>query len=465
MTRRAERDGILSGLRTAATSSAAGYVVVFCAMTVFTVSCFRVGLERYRIFRAGVDDGIFMQVLTSALDGFHARAEGDFNHLSVHFSPILFLIAPIATVTHSAVALIAIQSFAGSLVALPLFLIARKRMPVYLAAAAASITLLYPPLVGVMTGDFHEHAFTPAAVAWTLWAVDAGRFWPALLCGMTALCVKEDVPVIFLIDGLLAGSWFYYRGDFARSKLCFILAFGGAMTLVAYFTLLIPLLHVPFAYQSFHFYNGSAATSPAGFAGPGDPIRWRYVLLVLAQLCFLPLLSIGVVLCLPGIVEVLASRESITMELSSHYAAVWIPFMLLAFVLAIGRIAKWSRVLALGLTLVAGLNAALIIQFADPTARWYYNYRRVNEEDRTLDRFLASLPPNVDISVLYDVYAHLGDDPNATIYPALAEYVLLDTLHETEDRSRQAQLVASLLAGGKYYRIPAPSGIVLIKRR
>lgn len=465
VTLRADGSGTASRLRTAATSTGAAYVVVFCAMAVFSVSCFRVGLQRYQIFRAGVDDGIFMQVLSSAFRGFHARAEGDFNHLSVHFSPILFLIAPVAIGSHSAISLIAVQSFAGSLVALPLFLIARRRMPAYLAAASASIALLYPPLVGVITGDFHEHAFTPAAIAWTFWAVDAGRFWPAILCGLTALCIKEDVPVIFLVDGLLAGSWFHYRADFARSKLCFILASGGALTLVAYFGVVVPLLHVPFAYRSFHFYNGLAATSPAGFIGPADPIRWRYVLLVLAQFCFLPVLSIAIVLCLPGFVEVLASREAITMELSSHYAAVWIPFMLLAFVLAVGKIASRSRLLALGLMAVAGLNAALILQFADPTARWYYNYRGVNQDDRTLERFLASLPPNLDISVLYDVYAHLGDDPNATIYPAPARYVLLDMLHETEDRNRQADLVAKLLAGGTYRRLPAPTGLVLIERR
>jgi len=434
-------------------------------MAIYASACFALGLHRYRIFRAGVDDGVFMQVLNSASTGFHATAEGNYNHLSVHFSPILFLIAPIVKVSHSAVSLIAIQALAGAAIALPLFLIGKKRMAPLLAAACASIGLLYPPLTGIMTSDFHEHAFTPAAIAWTAWAVDGGRVWPALLCGLTALCVKEDVSVIFIVDGMLAGLWFYLKKDRARATLSLTLALAGAVTILFFFKILIPSLHVPFPYYSFHFYTHVAAVSPAGFVGLADPIRPQYALSAFAPLCFLPLLSIAVVLCLPGFVEVLASREAITMILSTHYAAVWVPFMLLAFVLAIARVAARSRRLAIWLLLAAGLVSRHMLLVDDPFARWYYIPRPVDRDDRTLEAFIDSLPPDLDISVLYDVYAHMGNDPNATIFPNLATYILLDNLHETAGDKEQRKQVASLLQSGTYRRVASPPGIVLIKRR
>jgi uncharacterized membrane protein len=456
---------LTENLRATAGSTPIAYGVVLWSMAIYTTSCFSLGLQRYEIFRAGVDDGIFMQVLNSALTGFHATAEGNYNHLSVHFSPILFLIAPIVQASHSAVSLIAIQAIAGASIALPLFLIGKKRMPPFFAAACASIGLLYPPLSSIMTGDFHEHAFTPAAIAWTLWAVDTGRFRPTLLCGMTALCVKEDVSVVFIVDGVLAGLWFHYKKDYVRAKLSFTLAVAGAVTILSFFKLLIPALHVPFAYWSFHFYTHLAAASPAGFVEPGDPIRAQYALNAFAPLCFLPLLSVAVVLCLPGFVEVLASREAITMTPGTHYAAVWVPFMLLAFVLLIGRAAARSQRLALWLLLAAGLVSRHMLLVDDPFARWYYIPRNVDQDDRTLQTFLDSLPPDDDISVLYDVYAHLGTDPNATIFPNLAKYILRDNLHETAGDKEQQKQVANLLKSGTYHRVASPPGIVLIERR
>ena len=44
---------------------------------------------------------------------------------------------------------------------------------VWLAAFAACIALVYPPLVGVAFTDFHENGFAPAAIVWLAWALDA----------------------------------------------------------------------------------------------------------------------------------------------------------------------------------------------------------------------------------------------------------------------------------------------------
>ncbi len=352
----------------------AGLFVVFAASS-YSVICFRLGLQRYQIYRAGYDDGIFMQVFGSAFEGFHATAEGNFNHLAVHFSPFLFVIAPFMIATRSAVAMIALQAVAGGLVALPLFLVARKRMSPYLAAGCASVSLLYPALCGVVTSDFHEHGFTPAAVAWTLWAVDAARLRTAIVCGLIALCIKEDVAVGFLANGVVGGLILQRRAERVRARIAFLIAVAALAVLVGYFAVLRPLLHVPFGYWSLHFYfAGGATTSPAGFAGPFSPIRPKYVLDALIPLLGLPLLSPTVLLALPGFLEVLASREAITMSLATQYAAVWIPYVLFAFVLGVAAVAQRSRRAALFCLIATAVVSRHALLIDDPLARWYYDY-------------------------------------------------------------------------------------------
>ncbi len=75
----------------------------------------------------------------------------------------------------SPLALVALQAIAGALVAPPIYaLVLRAANDVAAARLAALVVWLYPPLAGLIFGDFHENGFAPAAVAWTLYAFDAG---------------------------------------------------------------------------------------------------------------------------------------------------------------------------------------------------------------------------------------------------------------------------------------------------
>jgi uncharacterized membrane protein len=56
------------------------------------------GIWRYTIFRAGVDDCIFTQVIDSAFTTFSSTLEGSVNHFLIHFSPILYIAFPFVRV-------------------------------------------------------------------------------------------------------------------------------------------------------------------------------------------------------------------------------------------------------------------------------------------------------------------------------------------------------------------------------
>ena len=64
------------------------------------------------------------------------------------------------------------------------------------------------------------------------------------------------------------------------------------------------------------------------------PTNTTDLLEAFVPLAFLPLRSRAIVLAIPGFAEVLASREPLTYTMGQHYAAVWVPYVLVAFVIA-----------------------------------------------------------------------------------------------------------------------------------
>jgi uncharacterized membrane protein len=421
------------------------------------------GVWRYRIYRASRDDGIFTQILASAFSGFRATPEWNFNHLASHFSPDLFLLAPLVGWTHSTLTLIAAQAIAGALVAPPLFLIARKRMPDSLAVACAVVALLYPALAGVTFTDFHENGIEPAAIVWLLWAVDAGRGWVALAIGLFALGIKEDVAPGMFFAGLAGGVWLARRGDRTRARSAFTLAACAAIVFAGYLTILRPALHAPFPYQQFRFYT---TPGPSAFALEAWPIRARYVAMMLLPLGFTPLLGPAVLLAAPGFLEVLASRDTLTLSLETHYAAVWIGYLLFAFVCGVATLHRRDPLFALSALVACALLSSFVLVKVDPLARWYALYRLPNAHDATLNALLESLPVDASISAPDRIYAHLGFDPQAGV-EAGGRFIVIDRTNDdvTPYWASLERDLPKLVSAHTYLPRYAADGIELYERR
>lgn len=437
-------------------------LAVWAASAAYAVTWLVLGVWRYDVFRASFDDGIFTQILATAFSGFHGKPEWDFNHLASHFSPDLFLIAPLVIVTHSTVAMIAVQAIAGALVAPPLYLIARRRMPEWLAAACAIVALIYPALAGVTFTDFHENGIEPAAIVWLLWAIDANRAWTAILIGLFALGIKEDVAPGLIFNGCFGGLWLARRGDRTRARIAFVLAACAALTFIGYLEILRPSLHAPFPYQQFRYYTDGEQTL---FAPEALWRRARYVFEMLLPLGFVPLLSPAVLLAFPGFIEVLASRNPITMSLETQYAAVWVGYMLFAFVAGVAALYRRSSrasVLAVG-TCAALCLYVLIV--ADPLARWYALYRGPNDHDAALQRILDALPPQASVSSPDRIYAHLGFDPQAGIDFG-GRFVIVDRKNNDVSPvwAQYESDLPGLVASGKYRLVRATDGIEVYER-
>ncbi|MBV8222466.1 MAG: DUF2079 domain-containing protein, partial [Candidatus Eremiobacteraeota bacterium] len=228
------------------------YAVLFTAL----------GWLKYAVHRNLVDFGIFSQTAASAFGCFCNPIEG--SHWAFHFSPILYPVGFALVLAHSPLTLIALAALAGALVAPPIYgLVLRERGDAGAARLAAVVAWLYPPLAGLIFGDFHENSFAPAAVAWTLYAFDAGLTRWTIVFALATLAIKEDQAIFLAIAGVL-GAW-YYRGT-TRGRVAAAIAAIGVVVFVIFFAFIQPHASNYAALQGqprrFYAWSGAATILP-----------------------------------------------------------------------------------------------------------------------------------------------------------------------------------------------------------
>lgn len=419
------------------------------------------GAIRYHAHRNLVDFGIFAQTVASAFSCFCNPIEG--SHWAFHFSPILYLAGGVVAVWHSPLALIGLQSVACALVIPPVYALVVGRSGKAIARWAAVVVALYPALAGLTFVDFHENAFAPAAVAWMLWAFDAGRIVPAAIFALCAVAVKED-QAIFVGIAAAVGAWRFRRTWPGRVALgVATLAF---LAVFAFFSSIQPH-HVANPHWSpERFYAWNAGDVRALFS-LGILQRLGFLLLILAPLGFLPLRSRMMWLALPPLAEVLLSRMSTTFTLGTHYAGAWLGYVLVAFAFAVRKLPperamRWmwacTALCVLELLVANPLHPGLNLHA--PQAR-----------DATLDAVLASLPSNASIATQEEAYTHLAlDDPNARLLPddpgagEDACYVLIDRDFPDSPRLQEyGAALQELVRERAYTMVRSDGGAVLYR--
>jgi hypothetical protein len=440
------------GLR-AAYALAAAYALVFFAL----------GADRYVTHRSVEDLGIFVQSLASAGHGFANTIEGQ-SHFAVHFSPVLYAISPLLVLAHSALALVAVQAVAGALVAPPLYLLARKRTSHRLGLGIAAVALLYPPLGGVTFTEFHENGLVPAATLWLLYALDARRWRLATALACITLGIKEDQSFIVAWLGAVAFVSARRRDDRAGARTALVVVALALATIPFYFAVVRPLAGARGAWHPLVFLHATDSAGDISFARALTD-RLGYVALALTPLLFLPLRSPLWVLAIPGFAETLVSHAPVTYTMGQHYAAVWIPYVLAAFGAALCDIARTRAAFAGRLCTACACLCALEYVVADPLHPRYFlgPYRA---RDARLDRFLTTLPPQLDVGTQEELYTHLGFDPRATLgIECLPRFALFDFDYPASNWIvRDGPLLRALVARGTYRPVRSDGKIRLFER-
>jgi uncharacterized membrane protein len=437
---------------------------VWIASAVSCVLLFVLGAIKYAGYRSGSDVGLFVQTMASAAGGFSNTTEGG-SHFIFHFSPILYLIAPLVVLTGSPLVLVLASAVAGALVAPPLYLIARRRTSERTAVWVAIAGLLYPPLVGVAFADFHENVLVPALTLWLIAAADARRWLYAAAFALALLCTKEDQALILAFGAVCAIAFYGRRRDLPGMSFSGAIAAGALAVFALYFTVVRPAAGAQTPWGPSHFYDWHRQVKANETAPLFSFGRLTYLLEAFGPLLFISLLSPIAILALPGLVEVLVSHESMTYTMGQHYAAVWIGYVLAAFAFGIGRIGLQAESRAFALARAAAAVCALVLIVASPT-HWAHNLRWPGAHDRRLDQAIAELPRSAQVGAPDEIFAHLGFFRRAELgMRGEPEYVLIDSTR-TDSQFVQSDLprVRAAAAAGRYEQVYDRDGIELYRR-
>jgi uncharacterized membrane protein len=431
----------------------AAYAVAFTAL----------GTLKYLVHRNLVDFGIFAQTAASAFGCFCNPIEG--SHWAFHFSPILYVAGAVLLLAHSPLTLIALQAIAGALVAPPIYGLLRRHGGSECAARRMALLIwLYPPLAGLIFGDFHENGFAPAAVAWTLYAFDAGAIVWTAIGAAVVLTIKEDQAVFLAIAGAL-GTWRFWGTP--RGRVAAATSVASLAVLAIFFGLIQPHASASAvtSWQPQRFYawtHADLAALPSML-----PARLGFVLLVFVPLLFLPFVSPWMSLAAAPLAEVLLSRQPTAYTLGTHYAGAWIGYVLVAFAFAMTRFepARMQKMLSICIVF-----CAIELTVADPLHPGL-NLRRIEARDTHLDAVVSSLPRDVDVASQEEAYTHLAlRDPNARLLPeepsraTLACFVLIDDDFPASARLEEyGARLAMLVAQRQYVEVTRSGHIVLYR--
>jgi uncharacterized membrane protein len=422
------------------------------------------GTVKYNAHRNLVDFGIFAQTVTSAFGCFCNPLEG--SHWAVHFSPVLYLVAVVVWLVHSPLTLIALASLAAALAAPPLYALVRVRTDVQTARLSALAVWLYPPLAGLAFGDFHENVFAPAAVLWTVYAFDRGRFVAAAVFAALTLAIKED-QAVFMGFAALVGT-VAYRDDRRRFRFAVGTLLASLAICAAFFLAIEPHARANPGWQPERFYAWGRADWHA-LVARGLLERLGFLMLILAPLAFIPLLARASILAVPPLLEVLASRMSTTFTVGTHYAGAWIGYLLVGFAAGVAELAARGRAkLALGVAI-----SLCVVEFlvADPLHPGL-NLRARQPRDAALDEALASLPRGVSVATQEEAYTHLAFyDPLARLLPETRDvqtqacFVLIDRRYPASARLQEYGVeLGRLVRDGAYVSVVRANGIEVYRR-
>jgi uncharacterized membrane protein len=372
----------------------------------------------------GADTGTFVQIILDAFGGMRDGIEQG-THYRFHWSPALALLWPFLAASHSLWVLQAILAAATVACAPLLAAIARARgIEGRLADRIGAVALVYPPLIAVGFGEFRDLGLlTPLALA--SWLALERRAWGRLaVLALLLAGLREDVCLELALIGGAVGVVALVRGDRARALAGFGSAALGLASDAIYVFAVLPRVGPwpPSHFYDYPFAHGPAAlllaplTHPLAFAAAIFTLgRLTYLLEAFVPLVLVPFRSRLLALSVPGFAIVLLANSGLVWRMGMHYAALWIPWVLLGFAAGIA-----SLRVPLRWTTTAFVVSALVLVFFSPLHPLHYlrpSYHALGDA-RTA---LACVPADATLATHDEWYAAtaarrprvtvLGEDP------------------------------------------------------
>ena len=444
---------------------------VAAGVVVYVVLMGAIALTRHRaLLTHALDFGYYVQVVWAIAHGLPARVSLPPMHAwGDHFSPVLYLLAPLGWLPQVAPLLLLAQTVILAAGGFAVYAFARRRLQDDgLAAGLALIYLVNPSLHGINIRDIHPQAFAIPLLITAALALDAGRWgWCAVALALTAGC-REDAAIALVGFGLWAAlarrRWAVGAG----------VAVAALALLVFDTRVLMPYFRgEPYPHLVKRYSHLGSSVPDVLLTLVARPWRWLpvllqpikvvYLLALVAPLAFLPLLApLALAGALPVLAVNLLTFDRVLFHHRTQYQAFVLPFLILAAVDGLVVLRAWlARRGPTRLSPRAVLIAAFLISVALTSrtindlmvTRW-----GLGPEQRAAHALAARIPPGVPVSVNERMQPHLARRVEAYIFPAGLDRGpwVLEMDGELARRPPPPGFVAEARQGGWTLLRPAP---------
>ena len=416
--------------------------------------------NHYRLGTASMDLGLENNLLWNAVHGgplFKTSPLGGPTsvHSGYHQTYFAYVIALVYRFWPGSETLLVVQSVLFGFAALPLYLLAKRRVGPWTGVLVAAAYLLYPPLHGPNLWDFH---YLPLAIffLWMLmWCVETRRNWAAAVCVLLTLSLREDVSALLAVLGL------FVIAERRRPLAGLALAAAGGLFFVALKLVIMPQL-MGGRSAFLDTFEGLLPEGESSFTGVlktvfSNPVftlssflkeeKLVYFLQIMAPLAFLPWRRpIGLLLSVPGFLfTILSTGYKPLVQISFQYTTYWIVFLFLGIVVNLGwlraeeqagrrtRSSRWAWTAAFGLAALIGSHQFGAVLQQNTVRGGFTKYRfGITDADRKrhdqLYELIRQVPPYAKIVSSERIVPHVTNRPDSyTLRTGIfdAEYLLV----------------------------------------
>jgi uncharacterized membrane protein len=439
-----------------------GTVVAFAVLAVLAA-------VRAADWSYGADTGTFVQIILASFQGMYDGVEQT-THYRFHWSPDLVLLWPALALTHSVWALQTILAAATVACAPLLAAIARTYgRAERVADRIGAVALVYPPLIAVGFGEFRDLGLLPPlALGWWLALRTRSWAWTAV-CAVLLAGLREDVCLEIAVIGVAAAV----GAARARDRALVRAALGSAgIALLSDAIYVLAVLPRVGPWPPSHFYDYPFAhgigplllaplTHPLAFAAAIFTVgRLTYVLEALVPLAFVPLRTRLAWLAAPGFGIVLLANSGLVWRMGMHYAALWIPWLLIAFAAGIATVRRPGR----WTTAAFVVSAVMLVAFS-PLHPLHYlrpSYHALADARAVL----AAVPPAATVATHDEWYTSIAARyPGASVLgtgprPYDAQYLVFAEDYPNDDFRRRILPEVRAVVARQHYRLIARIGAV-----
>jgi len=367
------------------------------------------------------DLGIYDQALWLISNGIHPYVTvRELHILGDHFTPILYLLAPIYWLENGTEFLLIFQTIALASGALPLYLLASRGAESRSIGLLAGITYLaYPALRGVNLFDFHPIALATPCVLFALDFAERRKAIPFSITSVILAMCKQEAALM----AAALGVWYAIRW---RQPRALSVAVAGAVWLLIALSAQARLSgSTESAYAELYSHYGHSTPEivrtfllqpwvPLG-ALSGEEQR-RYLFLILAPLALLPICAPRILwLALIPLTLNLFSNRTAMREIDYQYTSLVTPVLFAAAATALAgtRPGRPRRVAACAWAACAFVAALSVV----PRQQRAVVTLMAEGERPDLRQALATIPPAASVSATQSLVPHLAHRKGIYLFP------------------------------------------------